>query len=360
MRWHHAIIYPDINNSWNWAQEKTFGRSGLERLEKILKRGGIDFVHLFPEPPFRAKTWQPPREEEPILLVRGGLLWRLELLKWFENHIKTQDFSILTMDGLPVIASCPYRVWKDIFSASLTFPEIKDFPYAVEVPWSLRPGGITEEEIVRLSDKPSDRPHVVWVRKQIMPLLRFFAHKDIHPNQVTWLGFIIHILGCCILLLKSYLAGIVGSLMLILSWVFDCADGTLARITMQESQEGKKLDTTLGNISNLAVFTALLWREYSRSPIIFIALLLIILTGIGLSYYIHEKMPKKDHSYETKIASILTKINHRDYAFVILAFALLGGLKIFIWMSAIGIHIYWMLELWTIARDGTKSFYFNN
>jgi hypothetical protein len=54
-----------------------------------------------------------------------------------------------------------------------------------------------------------------------------------------------------------------------------------------------------------------------------------------------------------RVTAFLDKINHRDYAVIVLALALAGGFKIFVWLSAIGVQVFWLIELWLIlARSG--------
>ena len=46
----------------------------------------------------------------------------------------------------------------------------------------------------------------------------------------------------------------------------------------------------------------------------------------------------------------LDKINHRDYAVVILVLALVNGFKWFLWISLVGVQFFWMAHLWLIRQ----------
>jgi phosphatidylglycerophosphate synthase len=363
MRWRYAVIYPDDSeNGWEWLHHKTFGRSALERLVITLQKVGIKQLRLFPEPPqnFPAyPAWNSePDDSEPILIIKGGLIWKPELLVWFDKVIDSHSEESLGIGSdKPFVASCPYGIWKSQWALSKSFPDpslslgVTLLKVIESPPSHLMPVKSWDENgILELAGKPSDRPHVVWVRRKLLPFLKFCARKGIHPNTITWIGFGVNLLGCLLLLPKSYLLGILATLVLVLSWVLDCADGSLARVTMQESPQGKRLDTILGNISNLTVFTALIVREYGDRPFLALLLAFFIIAGILIAYFVHERMPEKTHPRVTFISELLTKINHRDYTFLLFLLALFDAMKVFIWLSLVGVHVYWIVEL--VTRKG--------
>lgn len=355
MRWQYAILYPseDSENGWKWINYSLFGLSALDRITLTAKRAGLKYIRLSEVSQFKGSdlSWiEEPDDEKPILLIRGGMFWTTELLNWFDEKIDSDErLTYLTLpDGTPFLASCPYRLWKEKFASMKTFPAqsntaipIQQLPsHLIPVPyWS-------EEGILELAGKPSDRPHVVWVRRKLLPLLRFCSERGINPNSITWLGFAVHIIGCLMLIPKSYFLGILATLVLVLSWVLDCADGSLARVTMKESPYGKKLDTVLGNVSNIILFIALIVREYGDRPFATIFFTLAILTGVVIAYRIHEKVPVIGTSkIPSGISSVLTKINHRDYTIILFLLAIFDAFKLFIWVSLIGVHAYWIIDL---------------
>lgn len=358
MRWQYAILYPceDSENEWKWMDHTLFGLSALDRITLTVKRAGVKYIRLSETSQFKSSdlSWTgEPDDEEPILLIRGGTFWKTELLNWFDEKIDSDERpTYLTLpDGVPFLASCSYRLWKEKFASLKTFPEqsnseIQQLPsHLIPVPYR------SEEGILELAGKPSDRPHVVWVRRKLLPLLRFCSEKGITPNTITWSGFAVHVIGCLMLIPKSYFTGILATLVLALSWVLDCADGSLARVAMKESPYGKKLDTFLGNISNITLFIALIVREYGDRPFAAIFFTLAILSGIVIAYRIHEKIPKISTSkIPSGISGLLTKINHRDYTLVLFLLAIFDGFKLFIWLSLIGVHVYWITDL--IIKSG--------
>jgi phosphatidylglycerophosphate synthase len=203
--------------------------------------------------------------------------------------------------------------------------------------------------------KPTDRWHVEWVRRWTFPALRCLARMGIKPNHITGVGCGVALVACWLIARGGYWAGIWGALLLYTSWVLDCMDGTLARLTLAESAFGQKLDTVLGHLSNLCIFAALIWAVYGEEPAWKGAVMaLFILGGIvvaqrlsAVSKNIHRQ---RGPSHPSRLHAFLEKINHRDYAVLIFVLAVVKGFHIFLWLSLVGIQVYWVLQLWLLCR----------
>jgi hypothetical protein len=81
---------------------------------------------------------------------------------------------------------------------------------------------------------------------------------------------------------------------------------------------------------------------------------LFILGGIVVAQRL-SAAEKKRHgprraSQPGKLHGFLEKINHRDYAVLIFVLAVVKGFHIFLWLSLIGIQVYWLLQLWLLRR----------
>ena len=167
------------------------------------------------------------------------------------------------------------------------------------------------------------------------------------------------VLACVVIASGGYLRGVAGAVLLYASWVLDCMDGTLARLTFAESTFGRKLDTILGHLANLSTFGALIWAAYGeQSPWEAVFFGFLILGGILVAHRLSEEdkrtRPAKVSTTDSpRLTAFLDKINHRDYAVIVLALALADGFKVFVWLSAIGVQVFWLAELWLIlARSG--------
>jgi phosphatidylglycerophosphate synthase len=204
--------------------------------------------------------------------------------------------------------------------------------------------------------KPTDRWHVEWVRRWTFPVLRWLAWARIQPNHVTWSGFGVVLIACWCIAQGSYWSGILGAMLLYASWVLDCIDGTLARLTCTESALGQQLDSVLGHLSNLCIFGALIWAVYGAEPIwkgVTVAFFLLGGIEVAQRLSVAEKTLRghQHASHPSRLHVFLDKINHRDYAVWIFVLAVVKGLPIFLWFSLVGVQIYWLLQLWLLRRQ---------
>ena len=118
-----------------------------------------------------------------------------------------------------------------------------------------------------------------------------------------------------------------------------------ARLTFTESSLGQKLDTVLGHLSNLCIFGALIWAVYGAGPVWkAVGMACFTLGGIVVAQRVlaAEKRLRTRHgtSPHGRLHGFLAKINHRDYAVLILFLAVVQGFHIFLWLSLVGVQIY--------------------
>lgn len=102
---------------------------------------------------------------------------------------------------------------------------------------------------------------------------------DVTPNQITSLSILFGIAGSLFFLPKNISFNLTGILFLILSDLFDSADGQLARMIKRQSRFGRILDGLGGNLIFLSIYNVLCIRLLSDGfglYIIVIALLSII------------------------------------------------------------------------------------
>jgi phosphatidylglycerophosphate synthase len=384
--WQHALMFPDADGDWSWARRREMGLPHLVRLLVTLRRAGIahvafppqsetlqpwlqqvaaekDLPHLFWGD---RRVWPASATRVPVLGIRGGILFTPQLLRWFHTALgrATTGKAIAPGgDGVPVLVSfhVTEAIPADLHGVTLAqLASAGDTP-ALSVPAGTfclpiealeQPGG--SRALLTAVGKPTDRWHVEWVRQWTFPALRWLARTGITPNQVSVAGFAVALGGCLVLAQGHYWSGLVGAVLLYASWVLDCMDGTLARLTLAESAFGATLDTVLGHVSNLSIFAALIWAVYGRGPLWKVAAMAVgILGGIVIASLTTTKVNQIQGQQSTaaeRLKRFLAKINHRDYAVWLFLLALTNSIALFLWLSLVGVHIYWLLQLWLIRR----------
>ncbi len=117
------------------------------------------------------------------------------------------------------------------------------------------------------SRKPRDIFWNVYVaRPMAAPLVMLFSKTSITPNQVTFLGALVFLGVIASLVCVSGSWGIVAAaLFLELAYLFDCADGQLARITGKTSMVGAYLDFLIDEFKALGLvgaFSVRMWMQH--------------------------------------------------------------------------------------------------
>jgi len=99
-----------------------------------------------------------------------------------------------------------------------------------------------------------------WLRQRsqlvLQPIARVLGRLGLTPNMLTMIGVGLNVLVAVVLARGSL--GL-GGVLLLLSSSFDALDGTLARLTGQQSQFGAFFDSTLDRYSEAIVYGGLLY-----------------------------------------------------------------------------------------------------
>ncbi len=384
MAFQHVIIGPDINNSWAWATEKLVGIPAIIRILIALYRAGVEQVILPAEvPPIQwvVNTWLKKKRmpqilwkewskrnassaEFDILYVRGGIIFERGLIQWLQQALAAfpmESICVKGRDDQLVFAvfgesddTEPEQICSQSTVAVLSAPDEFFYQSVAE----LKSEG-SDRALLEMVGKPEEARHVKWIRSKTFPIIRFLSETEISPNQLTWFGFLLGIIGAFFIAAGGYWNGVIGALLLCGSWILDGLDGTLARLTFSESAHGEKLDTTLGHLTNIAFFIALVWAVYGKSSLLKAGFFTLVMIGsISVAHRICQaanRIRNRTHPDRQirRVQVFLEQINGRDFAVLILLFALFDGFKFFLWGSLAGIQAFWMIHLWLILRHRT-------
>jgi phosphatidylglycerophosphate synthase len=106
--------------------------------------------------------------------------------------------------------------------------------------------------------------NVYFMRPCAAGVVSVLESTSVTPNQLTLLGLGIFVVAAMILVgLPSYWGGVLGILVLELSYLFDCADGMLARHKKLASKEGHLFDFFTDELKATLLVGALALRLHS-------------------------------------------------------------------------------------------------
>jgi phosphatidylglycerophosphate synthase len=216
---------------------------------------------------------------------------------------------------------------------------------------------------LRADSAASDGPLAHWIDRHVSLRLsrRLARHRSLRPNHITIVGTSVGLLAAAVLSIGTYWAGVVGTLLFLCATIIDGCDGEVARLTFQESAFGEKFDVITDNIVHVAIFAGLgvgLYHQLPRSH--WFALLVIMLGGFALagslSYFFLERRPGfarsggKSVSFKGKVRRRLLQgleaLMNRDFAYLLVLFALVGRLHWFLWATAFGTYLFSFLLVW--------------
>jgi phosphatidylglycerophosphate synthase len=185
---------------------------------------------------------------------------------------------------------------------------------------------------------------------------RFFserlAHTPLTPNQITLAGVAIGLAGALLLSQPGYWPQLAGSLLFLFCVVVDGVDGELARLKLLETPFGHALDVVTDNIVHVAIFVGIafgLYRDTGQQR--YLHFLGLLLGGFGFCavavYYTILKRTPEEAKQSSKTARFMTLLTNRDFAYLVVAFALIHRLNWFLMGTTAGTYLF-AATLWTM------------
>ena len=179
------------------------------------------------------------------------------------------------------------------------------------------------------------------------PLSKLLAGTPVTPNQISVLATLVGLAGAVGFAWGGYWPVLIGAVVFQISAVIDCIDGDLARIAFKESPLGKWLDLIGDNVVHIAVFVGLgvgLWRASVNGPVA--ALTASAVVGVVLSLLVVIRAGRMPASAaRSRLQGLIDRMTNRDFSVLLLGLAVVDHVEWFLWMLAIGVHVFWLLAL---------------
>ncbi|MER5438115.1 CDP-alcohol phosphatidyltransferase family protein [Streptomyces sp. NPDC002790] len=159
-------------------------------------------------------------------------------------------------------------------------------------------------EVRRLTQKKRDAWWtVLLVDPMATPLVRVTARwTRITPNQITWGALILGLGAAGCFAMGDWRWLIAGAVIYHLSFVLDCMDGKVARLTGQGSVFGAWLDYIFDRVRVMACAVALMGGQFQRTgDLIYIWLAVAVVFLDGLRYINSLEIFKTRHSMRKQI-----------------------------------------------------------
>jgi len=390
------ILAPDDN-----GLQPIFGTPAVRRLSILLLQQGIKSIHLVGRvTPFRhlLSDLIPSNAfhqmDDPALL--GGLQKTLRLAKdehvlvLKANHV-TDILSLTRLTkackgtgvyfmkagneygggGLYVVGTADlvnalHILWlPNEFNTKFSErPEIikgiGGLPYAVEQGNDL--AKIAEERLLAVTSLQTEMDDGFLARHVDRRISRFISkrlsHTKISPNQITMCGMTIGLVGAFFLSCPGYWLQFMGSLLFLFCVIIDGVDGEIARLKLKETRFGHYLDVITDNIVHVAVFVGIAFGLYNETGnIIYLYSLWFLMGGfcvcvIAVYFCILRRSPE-EIKQAPKALRLMALLTNRDFAYLIVALAVIHRLNWFLIGSAAGTYVFAFI-LWTVSSRETR------
>ena len=101
---------------------------------------------------------------------------------------------------------------------------------------------------------------VVYIGRPLsIPFAKGFARLHVHPNIITVLSFIFTVFSGYFFFCNRL---ILGAVLYFISYILDCADGSVARLTGTTSKFGERLDYYTDIFGNVFMYFGLWYSQY--------------------------------------------------------------------------------------------------
>jgi phosphatidylglycerophosphate synthase len=336
----------------------------FDRLLVALHRAGYRDIVVVGREPLpaapRAKAWgvpfsvvhELPRIQGATLMVRGEVLVQVADLKRLADGkrrlvgAKGEAFPIAVVDRWAgdleksVAGNAPVRAE----GVACWVRNQAEAGQAARVLW----GSLTSS-----SDGWVDR---VFNRPVGRPLARWLSRTWVTPNQISVASILLGVIAGGLFGVGHFEWGIAAALLFQLSAVLDCVDGDVARIVFKESPLGKWLDLIGDQVVHVSVFAGIavgLARGGSAAPVGWLGTAAIV--GALLSFVMvlrGMRQPSRDGGSRL-LGRFLDAATNRDFSVLVFALACVDRLEVFLWLAAIGSHVFWALLGWLQWREAS-------
>ncbi|PIQ95364.1 MAG: hypothetical protein COV67_15330 [Nitrospinae bacterium CG11_big_fil_rev_8_21_14_0_20_56_8] len=329
------------------------------------------------DPRFRAtfswrETWEDAVPAEPFLLVKGPVLTTHKTVHEFlercqREQRETQDAIVglytpgSQSGGLFMIPAARRNEMASLFVSG----ELKGHIDIVSLNeplyfWS----GVPDTRSLRGAEWKfiqSHRHHyhqamdIAFNALFSLPISSLLVKLPVTPNQLTLFGLAIGLGAGWFFAQGTYLWGVAGAILLALTAIWDCCDGDVARLKFMESDFGETLDTACDNIINVFIFTGMMIGVAHTRGLGYalVPFALLALGGGTIFYLIYSHEGGKGAFFkDTPIYDVIQVLASRNFIYVILLFALMGGLDWFLWLAGIGSNVF-ALALYRVRQSKT-------
>lgn len=189
------------------------------------------------------------------------------------------------------------------------------------------------------SDSFMDR----WVSRHFSrQFTRLLIDTPVTPNQITWMHLVVGVGSAWFFYQGTYVLGMIGAVLLMISAWLDNTDGEVARLRFQQSRFGMILDVIGDNVVHWAVFLGIGWGvARTMGNDIYILCGLLSMAGAVMSLWLlRASVFQERGGSEYESSGWADQLANRDFLYFLFVMALVDQLNIFIAITAVGSNVF--------------------
>jgi phosphatidylglycerophosphate synthase len=284
-----------------------------------------------------------PAIDFPVLVASSSLLVMaddIRVLLKKGGRLANRDGSLLPIG----LTTGPLRSIETALAALPAIASIKVAESVVDTASAQRAERALWADLKGSSDGLVDR---AFNRPCGRPLSKLLVRTPVSPNAVSLASVIIGLVAAGFFAAGEYAASVIAAILFQVSAIVDCVDGDIARVAFKESALGKWLDLVGDQVVHIAVFAGIafgLIKAGAGSTAYWLGLSAI--AGALLSFVVVLRGLRQMRSDEGGLLrKLIDSATNRDFSVLVLFLALIGEIEWFLWLTAIGSHVFWMTAL---------------
>jgi len=214
--------------------------------------------------------------------------------------------------------------------------------------------------------------------KQLFPLVRHLSYYltpvllkyPVTPNQITTVSLLLGLAGAALFISGSWYFGIIGGLLLVVSYTLDNCDGEVARVKGLSSEFGAHFDDVVDSVVDSGFFVALGYgTAQAFDQQIWFWFGLAAAVGAVIDFVVEQVKearlkgkegvktreefavePKQPEDIIDWFIYIYHELSRTDFCLIVLLLALFNVTWVLLPLAAVGAQVFWIIDLFERAR----------